>query len=219
MIRVFIQARMSSKRFPGKVVAPFRGRPIIACVVSRVAAAIPLEQIIVTTSDEVSDDPLAAYLQQIGVTVFRGPLDNVFERFRLCLDQYPCSWFFRVCADSPLLDSALVHAMMSYANDSSIDLITNIQVRSFPKGCSLELINARTFANLDRASLTAHQREHVTRVFYDHSDDFEIVNIHSGDADLADLRWTVDTVEDLARLENETSLGLPAKGFTSNVSV
>jgi spore coat polysaccharide biosynthesis protein SpsF len=40
-IHVFIQARMSSRRFPGKVLAPFRGHPIIWHVLERVAQALP----------------------------------------------------------------------------------------------------------------------------------------------------------------------------------
>ena len=98
--RVFVQARMSSVRFPGKVLAPFRGRPIIDHVLSRIAQAVPSDRTIVATSTEPSDDPLAAYLNGSGVSVFRGPLDDVLLRFQMCLEQFPCRWMVRVSADS-----------------------------------------------------------------------------------------------------------------------
>jgi spore coat polysaccharide biosynthesis protein SpsF len=200
-IRVFIQARMSSIRFPGKVLAPFNGQPIIKRVISRVAQIVPAEQITVATSTEQSDDPLASYVQQIGISVYRGPLENVFQRFRLCLREYPCSWFFRVCADSPLLDSNLFKTMLPYANDDRTDLVTNVQVRTFPRGCSLEMINAATFARIDPDELQPDEKEHLTKVFYNHPEDFEITNIESGDPELAKVSWAVDTLDDLLRLE------------------
>src|SRR5438128_10889412 len=102
-LRAFIQARMNSERFPGKVLAPLWGTPIISHVISRVSGAVSLSHVTVATSTERSDDPLAKYLQSEGVSVFRWPLDDVFQRFRLCLEEYPCDWFFRICSDYPLL--------------------------------------------------------------------------------------------------------------------
>jgi len=202
MIRAFIQARMSSARFPGKVLAPFHGEPIITRVVSRVAEVLPLDQITVATSVERSDDPLAFYLERIGISVHRGPLDNVFERFQLCLKEHACSWFFRVCADSPLLDTSLLRRVLPYASDDRIDLVTNVQVRTFPKGCSVEMINAAQFARIGLSQLHSDdEKEHLTKVFYNHPDDFEIVNIESGNPELAKLNWSVDTLEDLLQLE------------------
>jgi len=221
-IRAFIQARMSSRRFPGKVLAPLNGQPIIVRVISQIAQTLPKEQITVATSTEQSDDPLAFYVQQIGVSVYRGPLENVFERFQLCLKEYPCSWFFRVCADSPLLDNNLLKTMLRYANDDRTDLVTNVQVRTFPRGCSLEMINSETFARIEPSQLqSADQKEHVTRVFYDHPEDFEIINIESGDQELAKLSWAVDTLEDLWRLERtmfpERSSERPVFGLASGL--
>lgn len=215
-IRAFIQARMSSSRFPGKVLAPLNGQPIIWHVINRVSEVIPAERIVVATSVEQSDDPLAAYLGRLGVSVHRGALDNVFERFQSCLSEYPCSWFFRICADSPLLDSSLLKRMMDYSG-SEADLVTNVQVRSFPKGRSLEMIRAGVFARIDSAQLRAEEVEHLTKVFYAHADKFKIINIESGDPELAKLNYAVDTLEDLFRLEDvqrlEQAISQSAQGF------
>ena len=67
--RVFVQARMSSRRFPGKVLAPFAGRPLIDHVLEQVAKALPRKRIVVATSTEPSDDPLVAYLRECGVKI------------------------------------------------------------------------------------------------------------------------------------------------------
>src|SRR6476646_7667507 len=102
-VKAFIQARMSSQRYPGKVLAPFRGEPMIWHVVRAVETALPRPDLLVVTSTHPTDDPLVHYLQAVGIQVFRGPLDNVLQRFLLCLQSHPCEWVLRINGDSPLL--------------------------------------------------------------------------------------------------------------------
>lgn len=200
-VRAFIQARMSSTRFPGKVLAPVAGRPLIARVIDRVAQALDLDRIVVATSTDPSDDPLAAYVRTLGVHVVRGPLDDVVARFRVALDAYPCAWLLRICGDSPLQDAAILRTILSHADRTDVDLVTNIYPRTFPKGQSAELINTATFRRLDVASLSRGEREHVTAAFYKAPSRFTIINVASPDAQLAHTSLAIDTVEDLRRLE------------------
>ena len=200
-VRLFIQARMSSTRFPGKMLAPFNGRPLIEHVVSRVARALPLSAVTVATSDATSDDPLALYVRELGVSVFRGPLDDVFRRFQLCLEGYPADWVFRLTGDSPLVDADLVRRMQTYSDEMNVDLVTNVFPRTFPKGRTLEMIKADTFLGIDSTRLTPYQREHLTTLFYDNPERFRILNIESGDATQTEVNLSVDSVDDLRRLE------------------
>lgn len=191
---------MSSRRFPGKVLAPFRGRPIIAHVLDRCATALPNALRVVVTSTDPSDDPLAAYVETLGAAVFRGPLDDVFERFRLASKQFGARWMLRICADSPLLDGRVLRAVVD-AMDPQLDLVTTTAPRTFPKGSNAELINAATFAEIDARELDADDREHVTRFLHRQPHRFKLKNVESGDPSLAKLELAVDTVEDLHRLE------------------
>ena len=202
MVRVFIQARMGSRRFPGKVLAPFQGKAVIARLIDAAAAAVARERIAVATSATAADDPLACYVRELGVAVFRGPLENVVERFQGCLSAYPCDWFFRLSADSPLLDPALLQAALRYGDARDVDLVTNVFPRTFPKGQSVEMIRAATFARIDAPRLTPQQQEHATQVYYYHPEIFNIVNLESAEPKLAETSYAVDTLEDLIRLEH-----------------
>jgi spore coat polysaccharide biosynthesis protein SpsF len=193
---------MSSERFPGKVLAPFRGAPVILHVVRRVTEALPAVPVVVATSVETSDDPLVAYLAILGIPVFRGPLDDVFQRFRLCVAEHPCEWILRVSADSPLLDGRVLAAVARHADRPGVDLVTTVFPRTFPSGHNAELIRVATFLALDPGALTDSDREHVTGVYYRHPRRFGIVNVASGDPGLASRRLCVDTVDDLRRLEH-----------------
>lgn len=193
---------MGSTRFPGKVLAPFRGKAIVARLIDAAAQAVARDRITVATSATAADDPLACYVRELGVAVFRGSLDNVVERFQDCLRVNPCDWFFRLCADSPLLDPALLGAAMRYADLKKVDLVTNVFPRTFPKGQSVELIRAAAFAAIDSNRLTPQQKEHATQVYYFHPEIFNIVNFESAEPGLAETSYAVDTLEDLSRLEH-----------------
>jgi spore coat polysaccharide biosynthesis protein SpsF len=203
-VLVLIQARMSSARFPGKVLAPVNGSPMISHVIAGAERVFDKQALIVATSNEISDDPLDSYVRSLGVRIFRGPLDDVFTRFRLCLREHPCDWFFRISADSPLLNTSIMKAMLTYI-DPSLDLITNVQKRTFPHGHSVELLNTRTFQKIMDARLSAEHREHVTKFYYENAGEFRILNLENTDISYTKLNFVVDTLDDLHRVEEMES--------------
>lgn len=192
---------MSSKRFPGKVLAPFRGEPLIMHVFRRVGRVLPASDIVVTTSNEASDEPLVSYLRGAGVLVFRGPLDNVFERFRLCLKEHPCDWILRISADSPLLDIHILRLVIGKAEENDCDLVSTIFPRTLPSGLNAELIRSSAFISVPSSELTREDQEHVTPYFYRHSNQYRIRNVETGSYQVPGMSLAVDSVEDLRRIE------------------
>jgi spore coat polysaccharide biosynthesis protein SpsF len=207
IVRAFVQARMSSNRFPGKVLAPLRGQPVLRHLVDRVAQVLPRDRIVVLTSVDPTDDPVAAYAQQLGVMAFRGDLTDVFSRFQTCARAHPSDWFLRLCADSPMLEPAVIRAILDHGRAPEADVVTNVFPRTFPRGQSVEMIRTAAFLAIDPASLTAEQKEHVTKVFYDHAAEFRIHNLSSGKLDHSPAHFTVDTLEDLRNLEVRLAAG------------
>lgn len=191
---------MSSRRFPGKVLAPFRGRPIIWHVIERVRHALPEFSCVVVTSTETTDDPLAAYVESLDVPVYRGALDDVLGRFAAAAIEHPSPWLLRICADSPVLDERVLKAVVA-ANREGVDLVTTTAPRTWPKGHNAELIRTSSLLALMSTELDAEDREHVTRAFHRQPDRYKLMNVESGDASLAAQELAVDTIEDLRRLE------------------
>ena len=192
---------MSSARFPGKVLASLNGIPILARVVNQLAEAVSRHDIVVATSDQPSDDPIAAYAPTLGVDCFRGPLDDVLERFRACARTRGREWVGRVSADSPLLDADVVRRVLDARATGRADLITTAFPRTFPAGQNVELIRADSLLRLPDEELTAEDREHVTAFFYRHAARFVIHNIESRGPVVPGESLAVDTLEDLRRLE------------------
>ena len=65
-----LQARVSSTRLPGKVLAPILGEPMIARQVERISRARLIDDLVIPTSDDSSDDPLAEWAKAEGLTIY-----------------------------------------------------------------------------------------------------------------------------------------------------
>ena len=192
---------MSSRRFPGKVLAPLAGKPVIAHVLSRICEAIPADRVILVTSDDSTDDPLASYVgAKLGFTVFRGSLDNVVARFQGGLRAHPAEWFLRICGDSPAIDPGLIAWMMNRVSPD-VDLLTNVAKRTFPPGESVEIVRSAEFLGWSAAALAPDEREHVTLRFYRQPERYRIRNVVADVASLSGTRLVVDTLEDLQALQ------------------
>lgn len=138
--------------------------------------------------------------------VFRGPLEDVAGRYLGAARRFGLDAFVRVTGDSPLIDPALVDAVVALyqdpgqdqAQDPACDLATNVWPRRFPKGQSVEALRVATFAALQAELEDPGDREHITRFYYARPERFRIRAL-VGPVDCAGEQMSVDTPEDLAR--------------------
>ncbi len=199
-IGAIIQARFSSQRLPGKVLRPLCGKPLLAHLVDRLKRSTALDVIGVATSIESSDDAVAAFCASAEISCYRGSLDDVLGRMQAAARNFALDGIVRVSGDSPLLDPALVRQAVKLFRRGGWDLVTNVQVRSFPKGQSVEILSAEALDRVAKNARAATEREHVTPYIYTHPDLFRIRNLVARVA-RPTLQLSVDTEEDLVRIE------------------
>ncbi len=200
-IIAIIQSRMTSSRYPGKMLAPFLGKPVLFHIVNCLRRINFDLTTILATSTDTADDPLAIYGSQLGIKVFRGSREDVMQRFSDVLSQYNCDAFFRVCGDSPLLQPFLFEEALKIYTLDNFDLVTNVFPRSFPSGMSVELIKTKTFKNNVRHVDNIIDREHITSFFYKKHENFRIYNIECKKNLDINLNLALDFPEDLKKLE------------------
>ena len=109
-IVAILQARMSSSRLPGKVLEPILGQPMLGRVVGRARRARLIQEVVVATSQDPSDDPVAAFCQQSGIPFTRGSMHDVLDRYYQAALRFQAEVIVRLTADCPLLDPGLVDA-------------------------------------------------------------------------------------------------------------
>lgn len=200
MIGAIIQARMSSFRFPGKVLYDVNGKPLLKYLIESLFQCSGIDRVVVATSIELSDNPIVEFCQSVGVECYQGPLEDVAGRFAKLLDKYKFDAFLRVSGDSPLLDYRLVSKAVSYFKNGEFDMVTNTLKRTFPKGQSIEIVNRDVFKATYPLMKTRNEKEHVTTYFYLHSERFNIYNFESGE-DLGNVQLSVDTTKDMRKFK------------------
>ena len=162
----FIQARHSSKRLRGKVLKKFGKKTLLEIMFQRLKKSNQLQKIIVLTSRYKIDKKIVNICKKNKIDYFCGSLNNVFLRFKLAIKKFSPDKIVRISADSPLIDWRLIDKMIiSSKKKISFDIYTNVKKITFPKGQSIEIINPRIF-NIPENSLSANQKEHVTKFFY-----------------------------------------------------
>jgi spore coat polysaccharide biosynthesis protein SpsF (cytidylyltransferase family) len=194
-----IQARMSSSRLPGKVLAPLLGLPLIVFMARRVQRAQLVDEVVVATSTDASDDRLAATLADHGITCVRGSLDDVLDRFRTAARVRGASQIVRLTGDCPLMDADLVDRALTLLSTSGADYVSNVSPPTYPDGLDVE---AFTMTALEDAWANAKQpseREHVTLYLRAGHEHVRTAG-WSALSDLSALRWTVDHADDLAHV-------------------
>jgi spore coat polysaccharide biosynthesis protein SpsF len=195
-------ARMSSSRLPGKALLPIGRQPLLGWVLERLARVRSVSQVVVATSTSPSDDTLADFSREAGIEVYRGPLDNVVERAVGCAHQFGLDAFARVCGDRAFLEPAdidgAVRRMMT-KGPTPADLVTNTLDGHVPPGLTAEVVRTDALAEVLAQTSDRLDLEHLTRYFYRHPEQFRIVSSGRVPPVLRDLRFVVDTPEDLDR--------------------
>lgn len=190
-----VQVRMNSSRLPGKVMKEFNKKPLIGYLLERLVHCDSLDKVVVATSQDTTDSPIADYCRKHGVFFVRGSLTNVAERFKKVLETYNFNVFVRVNGDSPFLDQELIRRGIDIFKNGSYDIVTNVRERTYPKGESVEVIRSEVFRAAYKFMKTSEQREHVTGYFYENPRDFNIFNFRA-ENNYSNINLSIDTIED-----------------------
>lgn len=219
MAVAILQARMSSTRLPGKVMKSVAGRPMLERQIERLRRCSTLDRLIVATSDDASDNPLAQFLQTIGVETFRGSLHDVLGRYVGAVEALGVNGpVVRLTADCPLADPEIVDACVRLQARIGVDYASNAQRRTYPRGLDVECFNLDALLAAGREATDPYDREHVTPFLYRNPERFSQGDLVQ-DRDESALRWTVDTPEDFAFVERVYAALYPTKPDFSSADI
>lgn len=200
-VGVVILARYSSSRLPGKALKPILGKPVLAYIVERVLQVVDPENVVIATSEEPSDNPIADFANSIGVKCFRGSLNNVSRRFYEAALSLDCDYAVRMNGDNIFLDQQTLLDLIQKSQEGKYQFLSNVKNRTYPKGMSVESVRVNYFAEwLPFIESNEDFKEHVMLYLYqreNEDDHYYLMNKRYPEA--AGIQLALDTQEDFDR--------------------
>ena len=201
---------MTSTRLPGKVLKPIVGYPMLSLQIDRLKRSRKIDHLVVATSLNEEDQPIADACQKMGTDFFRGDVTNVLDRFYQAARKYRPDHVVRITGDCPLIDPQIVDELVTFYLDAGCDYASNCRPPSYPVGLDGEILSFSALEKAWKAAGRPDEKEHVVVYIITHPDRFQISNYRSPE-DLSHLRWTVDEPEDLEFVQQVFEAIYPVK--------
>ena len=192
---VILQARVDSSRFPNKIFQEINYVSLLEIQIQRILMSHNVGDLIVAIPDTDQNNRLENFLSELGIHVSRGPLNNVFERFRKIIEAMDHDYFVRLTADCPLFMPKLFDEMYLEFVQSDVDYMSNCLPPTFPDGLDIEIFKKTAFLSQSKFNLNEKELEHVTLGLWTRPEFYKLRNYES-EVDLSYLRMTVDYKED-----------------------
>jgi spore coat polysaccharide biosynthesis protein SpsF len=217
LILGLIQARMKSKRLPGKVLLPLLGKPVLWRIFERLKFSKKIEEICISTSVDPSNGPIVKFAEENNIDCYRGSEDNLVERHLGAAKFYNADVIVRITADCPLVDPTIIDELVNiYNQNPTVDLVSNTKVRTYPVGLDVEVFPTRTLEKLLKISNNPTFYEFfISMYIYEHPQNYKSIGIKLEKPNL--LRWTLDYPEDYKFMQEiYNKLYKPEKIFLMN---
>jgi spore coat polysaccharide biosynthesis protein SpsF (cytidylyltransferase family) len=197
---IIIQARMGSKRLPGKVLMPLAGKPVLERVIER-AKLVPFVDTVIVAFPAMDESiPIYQLCNSLGIACASGSEDDVLGRYFDAATMYGIDTIVRITSDCPFFDPIVAGEVLALLKAENLDYCSNVfPKRTYPKGFDVE---AFSYDCLEAAHIKAkapHYREHTT-IWMQKTRGIRRANVQQK-VDRSGLNLCVDVPPDIERLE------------------
>ena len=196
-----VASRMNSSRFPGKVLNPLMGRPVIEHVLERCSRIRGVDRVVMATFIAPANLSLILFCQEKGYPTFviaQDDENNVLQRYRWCALDHNATIILRVTHDCPLIDPEICHKVLKKLEYGYPFAANDYPIQTYAKGLGCEAFTFETLDTAYRSATDPYDLEHVSPWMQRHLRCGTVYN----DKDESHLNYCVDYPEDIARLEN-----------------
>lgn len=197
-----IEARMSSTRLPGKVLKDIGAGPSLSVQISRLRRSKYLNEIVIATTINDSDDAIVDYAKTVGVSSYRGSEEDILGRILGAAKSVNADIMVQITGDCPLIDPEIIDNVIEYYinHKDKIDFVSNEIERSYPIGLDCRVFSVNTLLEVDVLCKDPIHRVHGSTYIYmgEGKNKYKSYNILAPkELHYPKWRWTLDTPEDL----------------------
>ncbi|MCK5232519.1 MAG: glycosyltransferase family protein [Desulfobulbaceae bacterium] len=202
-----IEARMTSTRLPGKVLKTVGdGKSLLQILIERLQRSLYIDEIVVATTTNDTDNPIEDLCRQIGVAVFRGSENDVLSRVVGAVASIKGDIIIEITGDCPLMDPLVVDYVVEafFEHYPRYDYVCNTGLGNLhhhvvPIGMDVQVFSYKDLYKISNITTDPDDREHVSLFFYrDGKKKYSLLNVDIPGKWQRDysVRLTVDTGED-----------------------
>ena len=111
---LIIQARMGSKRLPGKSMLDLAGKPLIERILDRVKKCKVFDEIVLAIPMGGQDNVLEQVGKSNNIKVFRGSENDLLDRYYKAAKLYEAKYVARLPADNPLSEPIEIDKLVRF---------------------------------------------------------------------------------------------------------
>ena len=201
-----VQARLGSSRFPGKIMQPLAGEPLLVRLIERIKSAKYCGTVIVATTYNDIDDPVAELCKANKILCYRGHPTDLLDRHLNVGKLFNADAVVKIPSDCPLIDHAVIDKVIKFYLDNylSFDYVSNLHPATYPDGNDVEIFSMESLEKAWEEAEKDLEREHTTPYFWENPDKFKIGNViwETGLDYSMSHRWTIDYKEDYLLIKN-----------------
>jgi spore coat polysaccharide biosynthesis protein SpsF len=172
-----IEARMTSSRLPGKVLLPALGKPMLEHLVNRLKRVPSVRSIVLATTVNGTDDPLAEFAGRKEISCFRGSENDVMVRVIEAAESFGADVIVEITGDCPVIDPTIIEQTIQLFLHNECDIASNAFVRSYPDGMDTQVIKMKALKQSAVMTDNPLDREHVTLHMYSHPETFRQMHL------------------------------------------
>jgi spore coat polysaccharide biosynthesis protein SpsF len=177
---------------------PLAGQPVLGHVVERIRACQTIADVVVATSSDATDDDIEAWCKSVGVSCYRGSLNDVLDRYYQAGLLHAADAVVRITADCPAIDPTIVDEVVHGYLAGGYEFYG--LAGEFPDGLDCTVFAFSALARAWREAALPSEREHVGPYIEKHPEIFKSGGLKKFSG-LSHCRWTLDEPRDYEFLQ------------------
>jgi len=161
-ISAVIEARMTSTRLPGKHMMLAKGKPMIGYLINRLKEVPSLDNIVMATTINSSDEPLVQLSKEMGIGCFRGSENNVMSRVIKSAESVYTEVIVSITGDCPLIDPVIIEQAIQTFKHNDCDYVNNAFIPGYPGGMNVQIYSLESLKKSSQLTSDRLDLEHVT---------------------------------------------------------